>query len=112
MQKQHAQGRRGQRSAKGSQTTFMVKIDGHVIGLTREQIIANGEGWKKCHGTHGDTEVNSLSIKRMGGTIFLKDDKRRLSAFDANELAVALPEIAGLIKDATGTAPSVASVSG
>jgi len=111
MQEKSRSRNRGKTNRRAS-ITYLVNFDGHNIQLTREQVIANGQGWKKCHGIHGETKVNSLSIKRMGGTIFLKSDKGRLSAFDANELAVALPEAASLIKDATGTAVSMGPAAG
>lgn len=85
-----------QRSKKGQQKTFKVNIDGHTIDMTRDQVIANGQGWKKCHGEHNGTEVHSLSIKRIGDRIFLKD-QGDLSSFDYHELAVAIPEMQNLI---------------
>ncbi|MBP6929461.1 MAG: hypothetical protein KBB77_00835 [Candidatus Moranbacteria bacterium] len=84
--------------------TFPVNIDGHQIAMTREQVIANGQGWKRCHGEHDGTKVNSLSIKRIGDKVFIKDGGK-MSGFDVAELAVALPEIQGLI-GAKGTAIS------
>ncbi len=77
---------------------FPVKIDGHQTTMTRDQVIANGQGWKRCHGEHGGTKVNSLSIKPIGDKIFIKDGGK-LSGYDLNELAVALPEIQVLIDD-------------
>jgi hypothetical protein len=85
---------RGQKSTSGQ--TFPVKIDGHQIAMTRDQVIANGQGWKRCHGEHDGTKVNSLSIKRIGDKVFVKNGGK-LSGYDVNELAVALPEIQGLI---------------
>ncbi len=64
--------------------------------MTRDQVLANGQGWKRCHGEHAGTQVNSLSIKRIGNKVFLKD-KSKLSGYDVHELAVAMPEIQTLI---------------
>lgn len=75
--------------------------------MTRAQVIDNGLGWKKCHGKHGDTVVNSLFVKPIGNKIFLKDGKS-LEGYDANELAAALSDIAGLIKTIAGPAPTAA----
>ena len=97
---------RGSKSTVSSQT-FPVIIEGHQIPMTREQVIANGQGWKRCHGEHDGTKVNSLSIKRIGNKIFVKDGKS-VAGYDLAELAVALPEIKGLI-DGTSMAASASS---
>lgn len=102
MQKQQTR-TRGRKPA--STQTFPVSIDGHQIAMTREQVIANGQGWKRCHGEHDGTKVNSLSIKRIGNKIFIKDDGK-LAGYDLAELSVALPEIQGLISSAKDTAIS------
>ena len=111
MQEKSRSRNRGKTNRRAS-NTYLVNLGGHNIQLTREQVIDNGQGWKKCHGIHGETKVNSLSIKRMGNTIFLKDNKLRLEGYDASELAVVLPEVASLIKDATGTAVSMSPAAG
>lgn len=78
--------------------TFPVNIEGHQIAMTRKQVIANGQGWKRCHGEHNGIQVNSLSIKRIGDRIFVKDGGK-MDGFDVAELAVALPGIKDLIDD-------------
>lgn len=93
---------RGSKLAVSSQT-FPVTIDGHQIPMTRDQVIANGKGWKRCHGQHNGTQVNSLSVKRIGNKIFVKDG-HNLAGYDLDELAVALPEIKGLIDGASSSA--------
>ena len=100
MQK-HSRGR-GQKRLSGQ--TFPVNLGGHKIEMTRDQIIANGQGWQRCHGEHAGTKVNSLSIKRIGNRIFLKDGGK-LAGYNLAELAVALPEIKTLID---GPAPTAA----
>lgn len=101
MQKQQSRAR-GSKSIVSPQI-FPVTIDGHQIPMTRDQVIANGKGWKRCHGQHNGTQVNSLSIKRIGDKIFLKDGNR-LAGYDLDELAVALPEIKGLIDGVSSSA--------
>lgn len=92
MQKQSRH--RGQKVPFGK--TFKVSLGGHDIDMTRDQVLGNGHGWKKCHGEHDGTQVNSLSIKRIGDKVFIKD-KGSLSGYDVHELAVAMPEIKALI---------------
>jgi len=81
--------------------TFLVNIDGHQIAMTREQVNANGQGWKKCHGEHNGNVVHSLSVKRIGDMVFIKSGDRRTAGYDIAELAVALPKIKDLIDSAT-----------
>lgn len=99
MQKQSRH--RGQKSSRTQ--TFAVNLGGHNIAMSRDQVLANGQGWKKCHGEHEGVQVNSLSIKRIGDKIFVKDGSR-LAGYNVHELAVAMPGITGLIKDGTPTA--------
>jgi hypothetical protein len=96
---------RGSKSGVSPQI-FPVTIDGHQIPMTRDQVIANGKGWKRCHGEHNGTQVNSLSVKRIGDRIFVKDG-HKLSGYALAELAVALPEIKGLIDGASSSAGAI-----
>lgn len=93
---------RGQQRRANPSVTFPVLIDGHKLDMTREQVIANGQGWQRCHGEFGDQKVNSLSIKRIGDKVFIKD-KGKLAGYDLAEIAVALPKIQALIGTPTTT---------
>lgn len=89
--------------------TFPVNLEGHRINLTSDQVIGAKDSWQNCHGQASDgTKVNSLKIKRIGDTVFIRDDNRRqLAGFKWHELEVALPEIQSLINGDASSATDV-----
>lgn len=90
MQNDRSNTRTGKRPfTKGSARTFKVNIDGHMLSLTPDQILSDKSGWTPCHGEVGDIKVRSLSIKRMGDKIMVKNGHGKLAGcYDANEFAV------------------------
>ncbi len=77
-------------SGKPAGRTVHVNVNGVMIPVDTTQLT----GWTAHHGvTPGGKQVNSLLSIRLGNTIFIKDGKRRISAFDADELHVAAHQL-------------------
>ncbi len=84
------------------QAVHKVVIHGHKLNLTAGQILADKDSWTHCHGKVGNDEVRSLSIKRMGDKIMVRDGQGALvGCFDENEFAVAAKTYLSTMTDAS-----------